>query len=52
MHEERQSTRFDPIAFTALRILRAECALHRSLAILRRGDRVGETVSARVFVVV
>jgi len=52
MHEERQWTGFDPIAFAALRILRAECALHRGLAIVRRGDRVGETVAAGVFVVV
>jgi hypothetical protein len=52
MHEERQWTGFDPIAFAALQILRAECALHRSLAIVRRGNRVGEPVSAGVFVVV
>ena len=52
MHEKRQRTRLHPIALAALRILGAECALHRGLAIARRSDSVGKAMAAGVFIII
>jgi len=52
VHEERELSRRDPVAFAALAILERELAVDRGETVVRGADRVDEPVAARILVVV